>query len=211
MKGVHAIINKRNSKKYIGESMNISRRWEEHKRDLNLNCHNNYKLQNDWNKFGEDNFEFRVLITLSPNIDVMEKYILLYTESKIIKQYNTIKEGYNIEDSYNEVYNGNKEIEGIKDKSKLKIIEKWFSEGRFKLSGSVMSRSFWTWHDILKKLNIKKTHDLSMLLIEKGYIYKDFNERGKQKWNKEFINYNGKYDEIKLNENQFNELIKNLK
>ena len=74
-----------------------------------------------------------------------------------------------------------------------------------------MSRSFWTWHDILKKLNIKKTHDLSMLLIEKGYIYKDFNERGKQKWNKEFINYNGKYDEIKLNENQFNELIKNLK
>ena len=50
-----------------------------------------------------------------------------------------------------------------------------------------------------------------MLLIEKGYIYKDFNERGKQKWSKEFIDYNGKYDEIKLNENQFNELIKNLK
>ena len=98
MKGIYAIINKRNNKKYIGESMDISRRWEEHKRDLNLNCHHNYKLQNDWNKFGEDNFEFRVLITLSPNIDVMEKYILLYTESKIIKQYNTIKEGYNIED-----------------------------------------------------------------------------------------------------------------
>ena len=128
MKGIYAIINKRNNKKYIGESMDISRRWEEHKRDLNLNCHHNYKLQNDWNKFGEDNFEFRVLITLSPNIDVMEKYILLYTESKIIKQYNTIKEGYNIEDTYSEVYNGNKEIEGIKDKSKLKIIENGFQK-----------------------------------------------------------------------------------
>ena len=115
MKGIYAIINKRNNKKYIGESMDISRRWEEHKKDLNLNCHNNYKLQNDWNKFGEDNFEFRVLITLSPNIDVMEKYILLYTESKIIKQYNTIKEGYNIEDSYSEVYNGNKVIYDIKE------------------------------------------------------------------------------------------------
>lgn len=50
-----------NRKIYIGSSVNLYRRWNEHKRDLNANQHCNQHLQNAWGKYGELNFVFEVL------------------------------------------------------------------------------------------------------------------------------------------------------
>ncbi len=46
---------------YIGQAFNISKRWKNHKLELNLNRHCNPYLQSAWNKHGSFNFEFSVL------------------------------------------------------------------------------------------------------------------------------------------------------
>lgn len=59
--GVYEIKNIKNNKIYIGGSINISERWNEHRRELSKNNHHSPHLQNAWNKYGEDCFNFNVL------------------------------------------------------------------------------------------------------------------------------------------------------
>lgn len=49
-------------KEYIGSSLLIRRRLAQHKTALNNKCHQNSHLQNSWDKYGEDAFEFKVLL-----------------------------------------------------------------------------------------------------------------------------------------------------
>jgi len=109
---IYGIINKVNNLIYIGESNNIERRWEEHIDDLNNNSHCNYKLQTAWNTYGKDNFKFEILeeiekIKGSPYKTTMQ---LIYVEGKYIGQYNSINNGYNIENTVEEVLSGRKVI-----------------------------------------------------------------------------------------------------
>lgn len=59
--GIYMIRNIINEKKYIGRSVNIKNRWSNHKYELNKGIHVNNHLQNAWNKYGQDNFEFSVV------------------------------------------------------------------------------------------------------------------------------------------------------
>ena len=59
--GVYRIRNLRNGRKYIGSSVNILRRFRNHKRMLEKECHTNGKLQRDWNKYGKKNFRFEIV------------------------------------------------------------------------------------------------------------------------------------------------------
>lgn len=59
--GIYSITNTLNGHMYIGSAVNISRRWSDHTRHLNKNEHHSIHLQNAWNKYGEDAFEFTVL------------------------------------------------------------------------------------------------------------------------------------------------------
>lgn len=59
--GVYSITNLVNGNKYIGSAVNISRRWREHKKMLSKNVHHSGYLQNAWNKYGAENFEFTVI------------------------------------------------------------------------------------------------------------------------------------------------------
>lgn len=59
--GVYCIENLVNHKKYIGSSVNIYRRWSQHKRELNGNYHYNNYLQNAFNKYGKDNFAYFII------------------------------------------------------------------------------------------------------------------------------------------------------
>ena len=49
--GIYKITNIINNKIYIGSSSNISLRWNQHIEKLIYNLHENYKLQNDFNKY----------------------------------------------------------------------------------------------------------------------------------------------------------------
>jgi group I intron endonuclease len=57
--GIYAI--KRDERAYIGHSSNITKRWSNHKSDLRRGVHDNPHLQNAWDKYGEEEFEFVVL------------------------------------------------------------------------------------------------------------------------------------------------------
>lgn len=59
--GIYCIKNKVNGKCYVGESSNIRKRWNEHKRDLRKQIHPNSELQKDWSLYGGNVFDFSVL------------------------------------------------------------------------------------------------------------------------------------------------------
>lgn len=106
MIGIYCIRNTINNKRYIGCSRNISKRFNRHKNLLMSNKHFNYKLQNDFNTYGIDSFEFLILLECEN-----DKLELL--EEKYINVFNSIDKGYNIRPN-NYV---------ITDEMKLKISE----------------------------------------------------------------------------------------
>lgn len=59
--GIYLITNTVNQKKYIGSSVNINRRWKQHRWALCMNRHRNAHLQAAWNKYGEQSFKFEIL------------------------------------------------------------------------------------------------------------------------------------------------------
>lgn len=59
--GIYSIINLVNDKIYVGQSIDIKRRLRNHKNDLKKNRHDNFKLQNSFNKHGLSCFKFDIL------------------------------------------------------------------------------------------------------------------------------------------------------
>ena len=47
---------------YIGSSICISERWRDHKKELRRNNHSNRRLQNHFNKYGEKDLLFNVIV-----------------------------------------------------------------------------------------------------------------------------------------------------
>ena len=90
MIGVYKIENKINKKVYIGQSIDINTRWYDHKRELNRNRHCNKHLQNSWNKYGENNFDFIIIEECTiEKIDEREIYwISHYNATNDIYGYN---------------------------------------------------------------------------------------------------------------------------
>lgn len=59
--GIYGIRNKINDKIYIGKSLQVEKRLIAHKSLLNRQVHFNKKLQNSYNKYGAESFEFLLL------------------------------------------------------------------------------------------------------------------------------------------------------
>lgn len=75
--GIYAIINLNNGKKYIGSAARGFRhRWHTHKSDLKRDCHHSSYLQNSWNKYGESNFEFKIIEVVPKEEWTDNKYLL---------------------------------------------------------------------------------------------------------------------------------------
>ena len=89
MCGIYEIKNALNNHRYIGSSIDIEKRWGEHLRELNGNYHYNVYLQNAWNKYGENKFEFNVLEECES-----VKNVILFIEQKYLDsnpEYNMCK------------------------------------------------------------------------------------------------------------------------
>lgn len=88
---IYSITNKINGKVYVGQSDDYERRKNHHLLSLRSNKHYIEKLQNDFNIYGEHNFEFKVLINCQ--IDELDFY-----EQYYIEQLNSFEDngGYNL-------------------------------------------------------------------------------------------------------------------
>ena len=98
---IYMIINKINNKIYVGQTINkngYKKRWNQHKNELRKNSHHNIFLQNSWNKYGEENFEFILLHELIFNTEEERKKILNLIEKIYIIGWNLLDDryGYNI-------------------------------------------------------------------------------------------------------------------
>jgi group I intron endonuclease len=84
--GIYKIIHKESGKYYIGRTNNFKRRWYRHKYELNKNKHDNQHLQNAWNKYGKNNFDFCVVEYVENNFNKLketeEKYLKIIYEDK---------------------------------------------------------------------------------------------------------------------------------
>jgi group I intron endonuclease len=89
MKGIYAIVNKVNGKYYLGSSCDIKTRWTKHKLQLNSGKHDNPHLQRSWKKYGENNFDLKVIECVENDIE------LIPLEQKYIDEYG-VKNLYNI-------------------------------------------------------------------------------------------------------------------
>lgn len=131
--GIYEIVNIINNKKYIGQSVNISARFRHHKNKLRKNEHRNSYLQHAWNKYGEENFIFNVIITCDENkLDELEMFY--------ISTYDTCNRnhGYNIDNGGNS--NRHLSEETRKKISEARKKENLSDETRKKMSNSAKER-----------------------------------------------------------------------
>lgn len=90
---IYLIENLKNGKKYIGQT---NRSFDERKRNhiskLRRGIHDNAYLQSAWNKYGEENFKFKIILSCgTEDLDILER--------KFINDYETLNrnKGYNLE------------------------------------------------------------------------------------------------------------------
>jgi group I intron endonuclease len=76
--GVYAILHMSTGKTYIGSTGRcIKIRRQEHVRLLSKGTHDNPRLQNAWNKYGQDAFEFKIILLCDPDNSLMYEQIVI--------------------------------------------------------------------------------------------------------------------------------------
>lgn len=86
--GIYKIYNKKTHQYYIGQSINVDNRLNQHKKELRKGKHINSKLQTAFNKYGEEAFDFAMIKEVEEEfLNVMERYYM--------EKYETLTKGYN--------------------------------------------------------------------------------------------------------------------
>ncbi len=85
--GIYQIRCTKNNQKYIGQAKNIDVRWKQHVKELDDNEHHNYRLQNDWNKYGKKAFKFSIIEVC--RVSELDEREAIWIEKR--GQYNIVK------------------------------------------------------------------------------------------------------------------------
>ena len=78
MSGIYKIQSRIKPKRiYIGSSVNVYKRWMQHAQTLKRNIHRSIKLQRHYNKYGEADLQYSILICCDKNdLIKMEQYFI---------------------------------------------------------------------------------------------------------------------------------------
>ena len=94
--GIYMIQNTTNGKIYIGQAIDIEKRWKRHVWELDNNKHINKHLQRAWNKDKKENFKFDIICECEENqLNTLEQYYIF----ELIT--------YDSKAGYNKQYGGN--------------------------------------------------------------------------------------------------------
>lgn len=142
--GIYCIENILNEKKYIGQSVDIYKRWYDHKWELNNGSHRNPYLQRAWIKYGEENFKFEIVEKCLPEeLNDKEKYWINKMESYLNGYNLTIGGDGNTRKEWTD-----EQIESIANPVfqvdlNGKIIKKWPSINKASKSLNINARQIW--------------------------------------------------------------------
>lgn len=147
--GIYRITNLQNGMSYIGKTgMNFGDRWDSHRALLRAGKHGNSYLQNAWNKYGEESFEFAIVEVVDDNDKLNE------LEIRYIADFKAREMSYNLHAGGDGGYNLGKHLS---EETKRKIGEKnrahmtgrkASAETRAKMSSSQSARyANWTEED----------------------------------------------------------------
>lgn len=130
--GVYQITNTANGKRYIGSSYNITKRWINHRLELDTGIHHNRHLQNAWDKYDKSVWQWSIL-------EKCEKENLIIREQSYLppeKTYRALKKnGFYNESPIAGTRAGKKESEEVRrKKSERAKIQFGTDEDRRKMS-----------------------------------------------------------------------------
>lgn len=120
MIGIYSITNIMTNEVYIGESLDIDKRIQNHLKDLKSGNHHNYKLQQSWNEWteewGDDVFIFDVIENCNPfNLEINWEKMKLYL---------LMREYYYCSINEHRLYNIEKSLKKIQHQTKTVFIHK---------------------------------------------------------------------------------------
>jgi group I intron endonuclease len=171
--GIYCIQNTIDGKCYIGKSINIPKRWKEHRASLRNGHHHNKHLQKAWDYYGEKSFHFKVLEYANPK-ELAELEIAYISKHKAFG-----------ENGYNFTMGGEGGLLGMPKtkETRRKISEAnkgrlHTSEEKAKVSNALKGRTFTDEHR--KKIGEanKTSHIKSVLCVETGQVFKSLKEAG---------------------------------
>ncbi len=131
--GVYKITNTVTGKCYIGSSVNIKSRWQQHKGNLGKNRHHAKHLQHSWNKYGKDAFIFEIVYECAPIKDIILFYEQLWIDF------------YGFKNLYNQLPNagsalGMRHSNNTKEKCRIDKIDKMVPVIQINMSGEIIHR-----------------------------------------------------------------------
>lgn len=113
---IYGIKNIYDNKIYIGSAKNFRTRKNSHLHCLRKNKHHSQYLQNAYNKYGEESFEFIILEVLC----LFDKKVALEKENSWIQHYESAINGYNIQKI---ACSNGKYLQPVREDTKRKISE----------------------------------------------------------------------------------------
>jgi len=156
--GIYQIFCLSTSKSYVGSSVDIVNRWSHHRSHLKNNKHGNKYLQHAWNKYGEDQFIFKILEIVTP----VTKENLEAREDFWIDSMNSMSTGggYNLQGATQGTFNLDWHIQE-KERKQKKMSEKTF-EHYSKLKALDGIEEAIKTNIIERTLKFKETHSISL-------------------------------------------------
>lgn len=151
--GIYLIKNKNDGKFYIGSSLNIESRFLVHKSELRNKKHGNSYLQNAWNKYGEENFVFEILMEC-------EKDSVRELEQEFLNK--SVGQDF--------CYNINPNADGISSKQATENNIKRWSNPDEKIKQSDTQKNVWKDEDLLNRHKDSVIEGLSKINREKWHI-----------------------------------------
>ncbi|MFR2887412.1 MAG: GIY-YIG nuclease family protein [Clostridium butyricum] len=165
--GIYKITNVINNKIYIGQSINIHKRWIGHRNDFKRPERHNIYFHRAWIKYGEENFKFEIIEEYNvEKLNERERYwISVYNSSNRLYGYNA-DEGANGKVLNEET----RYLMGKGNRGKLRNVKPVLQIG---LDGEIIKR--WSnINEIKRELNVKSTGALRGCLKRERYTYRGF-------------------------------------